>query len=317
MDLLPVVADALRDRRIISAAVVAAPLPDERLWWAYEWHDALVVDRQLPGGTLGPMEAWREVPGSNHPELRVFQLRADEARTEADPSRVRQVETVIEFRESLHSDLPTAIDVSMSDGRVAEADLASLLGELADPRVGGAVALLMLSGATHASMSVRLRNPAALDLDWIDDERSISCQQQLGAVVVRAIGLSNSSDVDTTGFREPEELLRMRSHLPTSWTYALMLEAEAHLDPELFVPVGEVFEQSTVNSTQTLAASASASAVVTPGRLGRMVLPMWCLNASLSPPRGEPVQPTPLRARYSGVESQQDVWAERKTVTAR
>lgn len=316
VDLLPLVAAALRDRRITSAAAVAAPLPNDRLWWSFEWLDALVVDRQLAEETLGPMDAWRENP-SNHPELRVFHLRVDEASTDDDPSRLQQVEMVVEFRESLHSDRPTAIEVPMSNGRVADEDFAGLFDELADSRVGGAVALLMLSGATHASSGVRLRNPAGLNLEWIDDERSISRQQQFGAVVVRAIGISNSTFLRATGFQQPGELLRMRSDLPGPWSFAVMLEADAHIDPELFVPIGEVFEQSTVNGTQTLAASASASTVVTPGRLGHLVLPMWCLNRSLSPPDGESMRPTPLRARYTGAESQRDVWADREAVIAR
>jgi hypothetical protein len=89
------------------------------------------------------------------------------------------------------------------------------------------------------------------------------------------------------------------------------------VDPELYVPVGQVFEQESVNGVQTLAAASPGTVVVTPGRLEPFVIPAWCLNAELAPPSGEPVRATPLRARHSVTDSQDTVWGRRRSVMAR
>jgi hypothetical protein len=161
-----------------------------------------------------------------------------------------------------------------------------------------------------------LRNPAALDLDWVDDPRSASALRSAGQLTVTAAGLSHDSSDVGAGFSDPDEARRLWAHRTPSSFYVL-LEASAPVDPELFVPLGQVFEQGVANGVQTLATTRPGSVVVTPGRLGRLLLPAWCLNQNLAAPTGELVRPTPLRTRYPSGTSQSDVWTDRARVSAR
>jgi hypothetical protein len=216
-DLLPLVATALHDRRIVSAALVSGILTDDRLWWVHEWHHALVVDRALRW--LGT-STWREDRDYRRAPVRVLRLVQDDdgeppAGVHEPPAAVRHVETTAEFRESLTGPEPVVIEMARD---TASPDDRHLFGDLADARVGGAVALLTLSGATPRSTHVRLRNPAALDLELIDDARSLSRQRRLGTISVRSVGVADGPNVRNalSGFREPERLARLWTHRPGS-----------------------------------------------------------------------------------------------------
>jgi hypothetical protein len=306
------VADGLRSRRIVSAALVRGELTDDRLWLAHEWHGALVVDRALGSRVLDQVVGWREDRQYDHPHVHVFR---PDPHTAAEPAPSGLVETSAEYRDSLTSTRPVVIDLPCTEELARSS---ALFGEFADPRVGGSVALLMLSGATPGASRVRLRNPAALDLELVDDERSIGRLRKAGAIEVAAIGTSHSVGIGSAHarFADPEELDRLWERRSSS-SYFVVLEASALVDPEVFVPLGQVFEQETVNRTQTLAAAAPGSAVVTPGRLSPMVLPAWCLNSELGAPDAEPVRATPLRARLSESDSQDAVWIRRRAVMSR
>jgi hypothetical protein len=76
---------------------------------------------------------------------------------------------------------------------------------------------------------------------------------------------------------------------------------------------GSIFEQTSVNNVQTLAAARRQQITVQPGAFVPLALPAWCLNQSLAAPGGEPVRPTPLVLANPG-RSQDEVWAERERV---
>jgi hypothetical protein len=308
---ISLVADALRDHQILGAALAKRPLSVSDLWLAYEWRDSLVVEREIESEWLEEA-GWIEDRGYRHPRVRVYRL-ADES---PEPTTTRRhVEAVSQYRESLTSARPTVIDLDLSVDRSRDHEL---FGDLAYPWVGGAVALLMLSGATPAAGRVQLRNPAALELDHIDDERILSRQQQLNVINVRAIGLSASGDISQRldAFANPEGVARAWSSRGGTQSFFVVMEVEALVDPELLIPVGQIFEQASVNDTQTLATASNTIVVVTPGRLRPLVLPAWCLNAHLKPPSGEPLNPTPLRVRHTESQSQSDIWHDRARIMA-
>lgn len=310
IETINLVADALRAHQIYGAALATRPLFADELWLAYEWLDSLVVEREIDSAWL-ETAGWIEVRSYQHPRVRVYRL-ADQ--TSQFTTR-GHLETVSQYRKSLTSARPTVINLDLREDLSRDQDL---FGDLADPRVGGAVALLMLSGATAAGGRVRLRNPAALELDHIDDARILSRQQRLNAILIRAIGLPASGDISRSreAFADPEGVARAWSSRDATQDFFVVMEVEALVDPVLLIPVGQVFEQASVNNTQTLATASTTTEVVTPGRLLPLVLPAWCLNKNLDPPAGEALNPTPLRVRHTESDSQSDIWRARERIMA-
>jgi len=77
-----------------------------------------------------------------------------------------------------------------------------------------------------------------------------------------------------------------------------------------------VFEQTTLNDVQTLAAAEPRRMLVDPGPLVPIAVTAWCLNSNLAPPNGEPMNVTPLRYVSSSTH-QQAIWAERNATIER
>jgi hypothetical protein len=190
-------------------------------------------------------------------------------------------------------------------------------GELADSRVGGAFALLALSGARTTSVDITLRNPAALRLKVVDSDISLPGHVRAGRLTVRGHGYSshNASAVAASVQApdlEPSDGM-MRAALGERTNYGILLEIEVNVDPEVEIEEGAIFEQVSVNDVQTLATVESHQMTVGLGRFAPLALPVWCLNSSLAAPAGQQVRPTPLVLITPG-NSQGEVWAERDRV---
>ena len=92
--------------------------------------------------------------------------------------------------------------------------------------------------------------------------------------------------------------------------YAVYAELTAVVDPDVEIDTGVVFEQTTLNDVQTLAAAESRRVTVNPGMLVPVAVTAWCLNATLRPPNGEPMNVTPFRYATNSTD-QSAIWAER------
>ena len=296
---------------VSAAALESLPRGDDR-WVVCEWFGAVAVGRSLARSL--PADRWR-LDGEYAP-LDVAIVRP----IQAEPGPHEEAGSAYEYRDALFAERPMAIAVPLE--RVT-ADMGAWFGELADERVGGAIALLALSGASPGSPEVILRNPAALGLRLDEGETSLATLRRRGIVHVVARGVSwgdlDSFDLVGTGLEdlgaEAHDLVAHASAGPSS--YGVCLRISVDVDPEILVDTGVVFEQQSVNGVQTLATAGSWSGEVDVGMIVPVALPAWCLNQSLAAPGGQPVRPTPLVLPVASGMSQQEVWAGREEVLDR
>lgn len=282
---------------VVGIALLEELPPPQWRWLAYEYRSCVVTSVGL------------------HPELLVAGgWRADERggylvwRSPADAS-----ETSDQFGQHVLSATPHMTEVSV------ELDLADqrVFGPLAADQLGGSSALMALSGAHPAGRTVVLRNLAALELDLLTEPDSIPTLTAGGAIQVSVVGASAQTAgaaLDLQSFTDAKAALRVWADADRTGDFFLVIQAFALVDPPVAIPPGHIFEQRSVNGTQTLAAAAGASFVVAPGSPATVVVPAWCLNQSLSSPSGQLLRPTPLRVRYSAGTSQSAVWQDRRRV---
>jgi hypothetical protein len=192
---------------------------------------------------------------------------------------------------------------------------ARLFGDFAVDAVGGAIALMSLSGAGRCGPDdeVEMQSPEALELDLDPSPDSLAAARRHGALVVRAVGFTAPDEPDWPGsFTTP----------PARWAALVQalagaepkcrvaLELDARIDPTIAIRRGMVFEQAALNDVQTLAAAEATSLALGPGEVQPLVLAAYCLNKRLHWPAGQTLRPTPLvYRRASG--SQDDVWLAR------
>ncbi len=314
-ELGPLLFDALLSEGVWSAALLPEIPPEDLRWLAAEWRGALVVHLDLMD-RLGEAGEGRWQVEHTDENLGIAVLRPQRERPaqqrRTPPVRVLEGtstgHTATAHREELHSDLPAVARVRL---REVEQDLSSWFGDLADPEVGGAIALLTLSGARPDSDALVLRNPAALGLVCEYPENSLAAYRRDAGLRISGIG--------TTVREAPGRVAGLRAS-PAAWArelenlsgtdcaadYAALLECAALRDPEIVISEGTVLEQTGITGAQTLGVARTRKAVVDIGQIVPLALPAWCLNRSLSAPGGEPVRPTPLRLSSGG--SQREVW---------
>jgi hypothetical protein len=315
-DGLAALAEFLSAGAVTSAALVPADLPDERLWLAYEWWDAFVVDRNLISLLGEASGMWVQDPRFDTRELGVKILRPARSAHADDPGprTTRQVETAREYAEAITADQPVLVNTTLAG--VLEAP-GAWFGDMADPRVGGAFALLVLSGARSESTDITLRSPAALRLKVGDSDASLPHHVRAGRLTVRGYGYSRGNasrmaEAHPDSFPESDGGMLLEA-LGERTSFGILLQIEVNIDPEIEIEEGSIFEQTSVNNVQTLATARSQRMTVDPGRFTALALPAWCLNSSLKAPSGQQVRPTPLVLINRG-ESQDEVWAERNSV---
>ncbi len=287
-----------------AALVPRASLP-ENAFMAIEWRGALVVERWFDGAVELP--GWREL-ADDHPRVRIFR-----PVPAADPesSEPELTDSAWEFKEALFDQRPMAIETSPEAHRTPSSEW---FGELADPRLGGAMALMSLSGARSDGSPFLLRNPAALGLTLTTSAAGAARASAAGAIAVRAWGFSwGSTRLDTLPTRVGGSALEEALKPPrtAAASYGALLEIEAPVDPEIELEDGTVLEQESLSGAQTLAAAERRSVLVPAGEMRPLVVSAWCLNRDLRSPGGEPVRPTPLKLTRRH-DSQSDVWEERE-----
>jgi hypothetical protein len=299
-------ATATREEALLGAALIPREWLPGRAWMAFEWRGALVVAREL-AAEVDTIAAWWAVDRRyEHPEVVV--LRPRELVPVAVPDDgPRIVESTAEYRDALLDEQPAAMRVDL---RHLLADPTAWFGELADERLGGAVALMVLSGARRGGESVLLRNAAALELTTCDRPSHLARASLGGSVAVRGWGVSGTWDSARLPARADRARRASAFAAAGETRFGVYLEVQALVDPELELDDGTVLEQYEVNDVQTLAAAQPRSISVDAGDLEPLAVPAWCLNRRLAPPNGEPVRPTPLRLTRS-YDSQYSLWDDR------
>jgi hypothetical protein len=313
----PALARALLGGQVRSAALLFRTPPPEQRWLVYEWRGALVAEREL-AGLVGP--EWEEDHDHRHELVVVFRPRPAEV-SKPDVPQVEMVGSADAYRQALGSAAPTAIYVEV--GAVLDA-LPDWFGDLADDRVGGAIALLMLSGASSPSERIVLGNPAALGLSLESRPHDLIDHYRARRISARVFGVSwhqlrhPEHVVEELGLRVTPEALSMAAMDHTGGaSFGILLELKATVDPQVVVPRGRIFEQTALRPVQTLTVAEPREVDVDVGDLMPLAVPAWCLNASLSAPRGERLRPTPLMMSLTGAESQGNVWRNREDTLAR
>lgn len=311
-----VLAEALAAGLVTSAALVPADIPDELLWVAREWYGAFVVDRELVGLLGDRSGTWTDDSGYGTAEFHALILRpAHPGPGDPEPQRPsapRNVETAREYAASITDDRPVVASTTLAAVRRAPADW---FGELADPRLGGAFALLALSGVRSVSTNIKLGNPAALRLQVRDSDVGLPSHVRSGRLTVQAYGYSRNNAGSVAALHPESADSTMLGALGERTNYGILLTIEVNEDPEVEIDDGSIFEQISVNDVQTLATAKAHRMTVGPGAFTPLALPAWCLNSSFKPPSGQPVRPTPLGLITPG-QSQNGVWAERNSVLA-
>jgi hypothetical protein len=298
--------ELLRGRTVKAVACVEPGHSLEDLWWATEWGGALVVARRL-AHQLWTAAELREGPWDIDPdELNGW----DEPDPHGDPGH-RELPLVLRprrqrgamivtspsaFRERLSSEVPTAIDVRVADVLERPGDW---FGDLAGGPVGGAIALLSLSGARRPGDIVRLRNMTALGLLPVTSPDAIAEHVAADRITFHAVGGG-----------EPPDRVRNHGDVHHHAPYRVYLEMEAPVDPEVEIEVGTIFEQASLNGVQTLATATPARVTVMPGYTSSLVIDAWCLDRDLSAPNGETLTVTGMRLGTAH-QDQGAVWAER------
>lgn len=307
-----------------SAALLLETPSRDRLWLATEWRGRLVIDGDLLS-FMEKREGWEVASRYEGGNLLIL----SPVKVREKTNRVQEVESPEEYQHSLFSETPVVARLRMAVLDKEREAWNRWFGELAEPEIGGALALLVLSGARPESTEVLLRNPAALGLKVDrDDASALSTYCRRKKLEVVAYGGSwgrherQEMSLEEGFFHRgrhdypmEEFMVQARNELHhasrenQSTSYYIFLGVEAIADPEVVIPTGAIFEQSSLNGVQTLAAANSRKFQIDVGQFLPIALPAWCLNSRLRAPSGEPIRSTPL-VYPGGGGSQGAVWAD-------
>lgn len=298
----------LAEGLIWSAAILSTWPGSGMEWIFYEWHGRLVITLDLVDELLSVTHGWERQHIHRDPALAIFVPTG--ARDGDFAGAARRYRELIDAGEG--GGVPLRLSWIESDDAKKQ-----LFGRYADPEIGGAIALLSLSGAALLGDqdSFILRTPASLGLEIDKSEEGLISEPVRSAITFRSVGCSGIENLMVTEvFRTPWEQWRELAseaqsvgHAP----YFVLVEIQGKHDPIIAVQRGTVFEQHKLTPVQTLAAATNLRTIVSVGEVKPLVIPAYCLNRELGPPRGEPVRPTPFiftRARGD----QQEVWRARE-----
>lgn len=298
-DQFAAVLEAVEGHEAYSAAILNDFPPTDRRWLAYEFRHKVVTGLGIDTQRLEAL-GWRP---ERHAGVTVWSPSELEGSARA------------RFASDILGAAPRTIEVPVNQPL---ADI-GLFADLAASRQGGSSALMALSGAYGARETVLLRNPAALELDVERNPESISYLVETSIISVRAIGASfgmGPERFELDGFSDPVAVRDVWALDERRSGFAIVLQITAVVDPVVAIPSGHIFEQATINGVQTLAISSATSIVIGEGMSVTRVVPAWCLNSDLSPPSGQGLRLTPLRARYPSGTDQGDVWRDRARIAA-
>lgn len=296
---LRLTADLLARQRIVSTAFTSGPLLEDNLWIAAEWLGRMVVEPPEVS-RIEPILDRLELEGERS-ELNLVIFRVDERVTlPPEEARVFHEEGVVgtRVRENPHE----------------------YFGCLAGPMTGGASALYAAgfeaARARHLPGDrIIVASPEVLGFRLDLGKNSAVRWQRKSAIAVKAVGFCRDSITEAADLfgknqkhLDGDELKRKFDDWhEEGLEFAIAVVLRGLDDPPVVIPVGSVYQQPTVGSRkQNLAIAKSATPIVAAGASVPLILPAWCLNQTLLPPRG-PVLPTPLISVAVGG-TQQEVW---------
>ncbi len=259
-----------------TAGIFGEPLSPPELWIAREWWRKLVADEAGASGLpeLGP-------PGHRH----------------QTGDRTVLVFELSQFEGPFGARRASAHDV--------RENLSAYYGDLADPEMGGAVALF--AAGEEAARANRLSpdeilvgGPEAFGFSRDQGSESTIAWRRKGVIAVHAVGFGlNDWDPALGLLADHQAEARGYESLAREWraagySFGLAIVLKGLQDPPVVIPMGSVYQQPAVGSGyQNLAAAQSANVMVAAGATVPVIVPAYCLNPSFSPPSG-PMAPTPL-----------------------
>jgi hypothetical protein len=296
----------LAQRTVVSACILSVMPPEGKEWLFFEWHGKLVISLDLVALVFHDTDTWKETQVHEGLNVAIF-----------DPKNLQQAnfETQAEQYRSLLEGNKKGEVILRREWIETRKTLESLFGRYADPGIGGAIALLSLSGAANPDLpEFTLRTPAALDLDIDTAAESLVAQPARENLTIRCIGCSQLGDFNRAAKFQtsPDKWAELHAEASKFRTasFFIALELGAAIDPTIVIPRGAVFEQQKLVGVQTLAAAIDVSTIVDVDEVKPLIIPAYCLNSELGPPSGQPIRPTPfIYRRASG--TQHDVWQAR------
>ena len=291
--------DLVAQQRIVSAAIMSAPLPEDSLWFAAEWSGCVVVER-AEVRRIGSEFSWLQPEGEDSERnLVIFRV----------PEEV--------------TPLPEEGSVFTQEGEVGalvREHPQKYYGNLADPLTGGANVLYAAGFEAARARElpedrIVVASPEALGFELDTGNNSVVGWQKKSIISVEAVGFDRNSIEEVVRLFGDHQVDVARDDLErkfVAWRqdgldFAVGLVLRGLKDPPVVIPVGSVYQQPSIGSqAQNLAIAKLASPRVAAGATVPLILPAWCLNQSFWPPKG-PLVPTPLITVSAGG-TQQDVW---------
>jgi hypothetical protein len=314
-------AGPLLGRRAVTSALILNRLPPAgKEWVFFEWHGRLLVDINLVDEVFRNDGRWKHTQTVEELNIAVFEWTV--SRREADQPPHREPDSpgdfdvhAAQYRRLLEDGENGGIRLKR-EWIVTQEAQANLFGRYADPEIGGAIALLSLSGAAASeAKEFTLRTPAALGLEVDLSQQSLVAKPVRDNVTIRCMGGSSSEDFRRaesfrTESRQWLDLYEEARHA-TPASYFIALELDATVDPTIAIQRGAVFEHTTLVGIQTLAVTAHTETIVAADEVKPLILPAYCLNQELSPPHGQMMRPTPFVYRQASG-TQDEVWRTRR-----
>lgn len=307
-----------------SGAVLSALPPSEGLWVAYEW-GALAVEATLLDA-LGEDRAGWEIRLPYDPaHLLILEPseRRPPPRGGPRPRQPRHVSTPDEFAAEIFR---ARAATTYARAQHVHAKPERWFGRLAEPTVGGAVALLMTAPkASGDEECLLLHTPAALGLEVGEPAAGLDRVARPSGLTVRAWGISYAGPGSAADILLGEEPQLDRDALgravtghiqPSGCAYAVVAVMHAPVDPTVHLAAGAVFEQDAVRDEQNLILAAPMTVAVPLGQFIPVILPAWCMNSGLAAPSGSAMRPTALSMPEVPT-TQHEVWRRIDGATGR
>ena len=296
----------LANRAIVSACVLNEPPLAGKEWLFFEWHGKLLIDLALVNEVLRDAGQWQRTQVREELNIAVFEP--------ADSSSNDFAAQAVRYRRLLADGEKSEV-ILRREWLETDDALRTLFGEYADPKIGGAVALLSMSGAVSSDApAFTLRTPAALDLDVERSHEGLVADAVRNALTIRCVGFSNLLDLGQENFKTSRDRWRKLHEEAcgsSPFRFFVALELDASVDPTIVIQRGTVFEQRTLIGVQTLAIARDERTIVDASEVKPLVIPAYCLNRDLRLPHGNPMRPTPFVYRRA-TGTQDDVWQARR-----
>jgi hypothetical protein len=307
-----------------SGAILAHLPAGERLWLAYEWRGRLVVEDPLLDALGEELAGWKVDQRLERDHLLVLSPRKADTAPSTDNARGDdvgglRVDSAQEFTAAVKGASAATV---LARPHEVQASLGAWFGRLADPHVGGAIALAMTAPRDRTDPSLLvLHSPAALGLAVGEPLTELDRPAAQFGLSTQAWGMSDLGKAAlTTALLERESQLEpgvveeavARHAQPPGCDYAIVAVMHAQADPTVHVPAGAVFEQTELRPNneereQNLVVARPASVAVPLGAFTPVILPAWCMNMNVPAPHGGSLQPTALFFPDAPTD-QGDVW---------